>query len=279
MPFRLGTNRIGRLVVGEAVVPFTGLLDTYSGATVAYSLRKLSSSSTNAIRVRRSSDNTEQDIGFIGEDLDTSALTTFTGGGEGYITKWYDQSGNSNDAIQTTTASQPLIVSGGTVESVNGKSAINFDGISDYFDLTSNVPTAASSAWAYVLNRATSGIKQPTLASSLSNTPYGPYWFSDANVYYAPNTSSGNGRPSSNTGQNLVFLEASSSPSALTINGTNITSGNGAFTYQAANYIYLGRRSSDYAVGKYQELILWDSDQSSNQTGIQDNINTYYTIY
>ena len=121
------------------------LLDDYGSATVAYSLRKLSSSSTNAIRVRRSSDNTEQDIGFVGEDLDTSALTTFTGAGEGYITKWYDQSGNSNDAIQTTTSAQPLIVSGGTVESVNSKSAINFNGTTDYFDLTSAIVSQSRS--------------------------------------------------------------------------------------------------------------------------------------
>jgi hypothetical protein len=41
------------------------LLDTYTGAAVAYSLRKLRTNySGNAIRVRRSSDNTEQDFGF-----------------------------------------------------------------------------------------------------------------------------------------------------------------------------------------------------------------------
>ena len=48
------------------------LVDDYS-PTVAYSLRKLSSSATNAIRVRRSSDNTEQDIGFSGDNLDTTS--------------------------------------------------------------------------------------------------------------------------------------------------------------------------------------------------------------
>jgi hypothetical protein len=42
------------------------LLDTYSGAAVAYSLRKLRTAySGSAIRVRRSSDNAEQDFGFV----------------------------------------------------------------------------------------------------------------------------------------------------------------------------------------------------------------------
>jgi len=31
--------------------------------------------------------------------------------------------------------------------------------------------------------------------------------------------------------------------------------------------------------GKYQELIFWDSDQSSNRAGIETNQNTYYSIY
>jgi hypothetical protein len=254
------------------------LLDDYGSATVAYSLRKLSSSSTNAIRVRRSSDNTEQDIGFVGEDLDTSTLTTFTGAGEGYITKWYDQSGNSNDAIQTTTASQPLIVSGGTVESVNSKPALTFDSTDDYFDLTSNITTSNTTGWAFVLNRTASNINQPTLAAG-SSVPYGPYWFSDQNVYYAPNTSGGNGKPSSNTGQNLLFADTVSNVYDLYINNIQIISGTTTYAYNATNYIYLGRRSTNYFNGKFQEFILWDVDQGSNRTDIQDNINTYYSVY
>jgi len=46
-------------------VGFVGLLDTYPDAAAAYSLRKLRADySGSAVRVRRSSDNTEQDIGF-----------------------------------------------------------------------------------------------------------------------------------------------------------------------------------------------------------------------
>jgi hypothetical protein len=38
---------------------------------------------------------------------------------------WYDQSGNSNDATQTTTANQPQIVSSGAVIVENGKPAVD----------------------------------------------------------------------------------------------------------------------------------------------------------
>ena len=92
---------------GQSLVTVSLLLDLY-GANVlaAYSVRKLSSSYTgDAIRVRRSSDNSEQDIGFdVNGDLDTSALTTFVGANNGYVVKWYDQSGNSNDGFKQIVA-------------------------------------------------------------------------------------------------------------------------------------------------------------------------------
>lgn len=56
------------------------LLDTYPNAALAYSLRKLRTDYLgNAIRVRRSSDNTEQNIGFVGNDLDTTTMLDFVG--------------------------------------------------------------------------------------------------------------------------------------------------------------------------------------------------------
>ena len=54
---------------------FDGMLDQYGDAAAAYSLRKLRSGYTgDAIRVRRSSDDTERDMGFYDNELDTQAL-------------------------------------------------------------------------------------------------------------------------------------------------------------------------------------------------------------
>jgi len=69
----------GILARGGGVVPSL-LLDTYPNAAVAYSLRKLRTAySGSAIRVRRSSDNAEQDIAFSGNDLDTTSMLDFVG--------------------------------------------------------------------------------------------------------------------------------------------------------------------------------------------------------
>lgn len=106
-------------------------LDTVTGAAAAYGLRKLRSAYTgSAIRVRRSSDSTEQDIGFTpGGDLDITALLDFVGTGSGYVKTWYDQSGNSKDASQSTTTLQPRIVNAGSLDTLSsGLPTVSFNG-------------------------------------------------------------------------------------------------------------------------------------------------------
>ena len=104
------------------------LLDNLSGSTGAFSLRKLNSSYTgNAIQVRRASDNTTQDIGFVNNQLDVTSLNTFCSGTNGFVTIWYNQSDVNNNAIQTSLANQPRIYdSVNGVELENGKPTIKF---------------------------------------------------------------------------------------------------------------------------------------------------------
>ena len=91
------------------------LLNTYGGVAAAYSLRKLDSTySGNAVRVRRASDNAEQNIGFVNNELDTASLETFCSGTDGFVTTWYDQSGNAGNLSSATATAQPQIVSSGT---------------------------------------------------------------------------------------------------------------------------------------------------------------------
>ena len=86
------------------------LLDNLS-TTVAYSLRRLRTNYTGAvIRVRRDSDNAEQNIFFTNNELDITSLNNFIGTGNGYVTTWYDQSGNGLNAIQTIISQQPKII-------------------------------------------------------------------------------------------------------------------------------------------------------------------------
>jgi hypothetical protein len=102
----------------------------------AYSLRKLRFGSTAAIRVQRSSDNAQQDIGFLGRDLDIIGLLNFCAGSTGTLVKWYDQSlnnlgvSNGHDLIQNTLAAQPVIVNAGKLIFLpnSARLGVSFDG-------------------------------------------------------------------------------------------------------------------------------------------------------
>jgi beta-glucanase (GH16 family) len=117
-----------RHLLGGSAPVLNPILDQIPGASAAYGLRRLRLAySGSAIRVRRGNDNAEQDIGFTSAgDLDTSALATFVGANSGFVTTWYDQSGNSNHATQATAVNQPRIVNAGALEKQNNKPAINW---------------------------------------------------------------------------------------------------------------------------------------------------------
>lgn len=108
------------------------MLDALSQtAAAAFSLRKLRSAYTGpCIKVRRSSDNLTQDIGFDQSGIiDTAALLAFTGtavGNAGYIDTWYDQSPAARHAVQPTTTAQPTIVNAGSVITRNTRPIIAF---------------------------------------------------------------------------------------------------------------------------------------------------------
>ena len=115
-----GASTYGWTIVGAT--PYIDQVSSTSTLKLAAGLHKLKSSySGAALRIRRSSDNTEQDFGFSGNDLDVAAISTFIGGGTAYVKTLYDQSGNGNHLSQTSTGNQPTL----TLSGLNGKPVIH----------------------------------------------------------------------------------------------------------------------------------------------------------
>lgn len=271
------------------------LLDTYPSAAVAYSLRKLRTAYTGAaIRVRRSSDNAEQDFGFVNNILDTASLLTFVGAGNGFITTWYDQSGNGLNLTQTTAANQPRIVNAGVIETKGSENAIRFDGSNDY--MTRSALSALNSGNNYSIfsvasNNDTNSVKDVITTSALGIV-------SRLNVFLDTRTTGGIYRNFviENTSSiayfsNLTSPDGTSNQRLQTaiVNGFNLTgwkdgvSGSTAtYTGSYTNNIFnIGTyiNASRYLNGYIQEIIIYPTDQSTNRVGIETNINSYYTIF
>ena len=74
-------------------------------------------------------------------DIIDGTLTTFGGGGKVRVKILYDQSGNGNDASQTSRFNMPEIInSSGTLQTCNGLPAMDFDGGNDFMPLNSALP-------------------------------------------------------------------------------------------------------------------------------------------
>jgi hypothetical protein len=121
------------------------LLERYNQFWAAYSIRLLTNVyNGNCLRVRRSSDNTEQDIGFNGAGwIDENALTSFVGANNGFVVTWYDQSGNGRNLTRSsaTPTEQPRIVNAGTIDKYEGFTGILFDGTNDSLRNTTSLIT------------------------------------------------------------------------------------------------------------------------------------------
>jgi hypothetical protein len=263
--------------------PTPYLLDTYEGAAAAYSLRRLRSAYTGAaVRVRRASNNDELDIYFDGQgNLDTASLEAFCAGTDGFVKVWYDQGPGGNDAEQTTTASQPQIVDAGTVIYENGLPAVEFDGASSFLE-------------SGTLTTATQPISIITTSTSFNNTVSGAIISTndanDINDFYrydggfainaGTTLTSAPGVTYANNTQYLRFSLFDGGSSEIFVNGTSVVSGD-ANTAGLNGTLWIGRFgvAGTILTGVIQEVIIYASDQTSNRTGIETNVNDFYSIY
>ena len=62
----------------------------------------------------------------------SNLLSSIIGTNSATVAIWYDQSGYQNNAIQATTAAQPLLINLGTINTVNGLPALTFTSYNQY---------------------------------------------------------------------------------------------------------------------------------------------------
>ena len=68
----------------------------------------------------------------------------------GKVSRWHDQSGNGNDAIQASESRQPMLVA----DTLNGKPVISFDGVNDKLGFTGSTRMTQFSLFLVINNHA-----------------------------------------------------------------------------------------------------------------------------
>jgi len=262
----------------------SGLLHDYPNAAAAYSVRQLTIYNNGykekLIRIRRSSGG-ETDV-FADDSYELSLNSRVSAGGtlgnwigsdDGFVSAWYDQSTNGNDATQSTAANQPKIVSGGSLVTENGKPAIDFDGVSSSFNVSK---ITLSDDWNLFITH-----KLDSNSYYFGDTIGGDYLRYRINDSYrlkiAGGTDTVTGIGDISGAQKLLNIERDSSNNLeYYLNGTSAATSS---ISGAWNIDEIGASVTNHFDGTFQELIIFNSDQSSNRTGIETNINTFYSVY
>lgn len=286
----------------NSIVPNSSatLLDSYATNTAyGWSVSsKLKNTATNAIRVRRSNDNAETDIGFVNNVLDTTTLLSFVGANSAFITKIYEQVGSGYDFSQTTAANQPRIVNAGTLEVLNSRPAaagyqnsvsMNVPSSTSYFNFLHNgTSSSVFSVHAYTANSACA-----TFNTTSSATGVGIRIVGGTNTL-ANTCGNGSALVLSNTASNTlvagtqylfsVLIDADNATAAnrseIYYNGgaaqkNNATSGSVSASNSAINGTIM--TISTTTITHYQELILFPSQPTL--ATIRTDINSRYNIY
>lgn len=173
--------------------------------------------------------------------------------GDGYITTWYDQSGNKNNAVQATTGAQPKIVDGvNGILTLNNKPVIKFDGTDDQLSNTAFNNVTNSTAF-FVASRAANN---QSFMARLTN--YATLGSTDLfNIYYLnkSNTAAATGADTKNSLNLYTSIRTSSINSTLNI-------GNGSV--------------GNFLNGNIAEIIIYDGNKLSSRTDIENNMRDYY---
>ena len=186
------------------------------------------------------------------------------------------QSGNGNNAVQSTNANQPQIVSSGSVlVDGNGLPWIDFDGTNSNMSAIGVTTT------------------QPTTVSLVVAVDIvGRYFFDgdDATdrqaAFITSNTYSAYAGSTQGSGVTAVagdhihkFILFDNLNGQIYVN--NVGNSSLPMGTRVLSGVDIGQRYTDNnrLDGKYQELIFWNADYSSNRTAIQTNVNDHYSIY
>ena len=286
----LGATEASKLYLGSDLVypttpAATYLLDTYTNATSGISFRKLKTGVVNCCEIRRSSDDALAVV-ILEDSGQISLSSSIVAGGtlgtwitansptdDGYLRTMYDQSGSGNDFTQTTNAFQWQLIlsgvlntdSGGNVSAPTtnlqkgmGYSGLSYSGISTVFSV---LETSDTLGVLYVHDANTIAA---TLESGSTNV-------TDINAgtcsYY------GNGALLTPTERGALYTSWSTGTPVLTTSYIGDTSG---FT----NFQFSGYPAGGFSLDcNFSELIQFSSDENTNQSAIELEINTAYTIY
>jgi len=232
--------------------------------------------------------------GFTPTEIVDGTLTTFAAGdttnGRVRVKTLYDQSGNGNDASQTSRFNMPVLVEGGTINTLNGTDlpALDFDGGNDFIPLNSALPDInIGNCSSFCVGEFDTVNPSPQeIMLSLGWTNGSARWYAPTQYYGGLNFGyAGTWNRVQQTGDTDVHLFTAIAGSTQGdyepfIDGSSL----GTFTRYSRNSagtygIGGGQNTTTYALnGRVAEVCVFRDDCSPDRAALEKNIMDYYEI-
>ena len=222
---------------------------------------------------------------------DTSVLTTqpytkttATAAGNGFVSTWFDQSGNGRDLAQATAAVQPRIVNAGVIETLNGKAGLynSSSSVTSPNRMSANFGTTLSQPnTMFILGSSNFVTGGGAIIDGIVNGSRNSLSALDATKLYmfAGSLVQLNYVANSNT-QRLLYGKFSTTSSAIAVNNGTAATGNVGVQPLTGIIINAAYTNGTGSILNYQqEIIIWNADKTTDRTGISNDINTYYSTY
>jgi hypothetical protein len=192
---------------------------------------------------------------------------------DGFVTKWYDQSGNDNHATQGTAAKQPKIVDGGSLVSGGNK----FDGTNDFLTFPDRF-LSGSFAISTVFNLQDRDKTNNTLFGYSNNTGFIRYQQNRLGIKLSGGENFINITLANNTDYVMSITRDASNLVSLYVDGSFIGSFTQSGQFSLDRIGVFAESSSYFLQGTMTETLIYASDQSANRTAIEANIGETYGI-
>ena len=268
-----------------------GFIDRFPGAELAISTRLLRSVYTGPlVTLRRDSDDatksfypdSRHELSLTSEDGSGTTLASWVTTNSAHLVTWHDQSGNGNDATQSNTDKQPLVVSSGSLVTEGSRAAVDFDGNATGA-LMDNLffPAVASSAITIVtvVNSTAAGSNIHMGGDGANN--YFTYKSNGTTHRVRIDGGTVNFSSPGTTGHQLLTFFKNTTDAQLFQSGSSLGTSS-SFGSDVAEFDILGAwqdESSNSHDGTIQEVIIYKSDQASNRVQMEAEINNHYQIY
>ena len=202
--------------------------------------------------------------------------------GSGYVTTWYDQGGSAYHATNTTSSNQPVIVNYGNIKKTGIRPTILFNSSTNTYLITSgSIITQPNTTLVVAKNMQSTYGGGRFLYVGLTNIQR----LAQAGATGFLNLGTGAGTINSTTAIGTIlrsfYVLYSGNNSQLYTNNNLILTGSGGVPGggSLSNISIGGNTTTSNFEGGISEIIYYNFNRANTRTGMESNLNTYYTIY